>query len=136
MLAAELPKINPENYPAGRRSLEAAYNRVNAFEWGYWLYAFSLLFLLPVLIFWLLIVARQGAGWKAVDVVLFLLGGLVFYGLFYFFGFITYDYNFAFAWFMLMMFSIRMIGFWTAAVITAIVAAGLSLVVEPASIKT
>jgi hypothetical protein len=56
---------------------------------------------------------------------------LVFYGLFYFFGFVTYDYQFAFAWFMLMMFSIQMTSFWTAAVITAIVGAGLSLVVEP-----
>jgi hypothetical protein len=33
---------------------------------------------------------------------------------------------------MLMMFSIQMTSFWTAAVITAVVAAGLSLVVEPA----
>jgi len=46
MLAAELPKINAENYPAGRRSLEATYNRMNAFEWGYWLYAVALLLLL------------------------------------------------------------------------------------------
>lgn len=46
MLAAELPKINAANYPAARRSLEATYNRVNAFEWGYWLYAFALLLLL------------------------------------------------------------------------------------------
>lgn len=45
-LAAELPKINAENYPAARRSLEATYNRVNAFEWGYWLYALALLLLL------------------------------------------------------------------------------------------
>ncbi len=45
-LAAALPQIHPEAYPQARRGLEAAYNRVNAFEWGYWLYAFSLLFLL------------------------------------------------------------------------------------------
>lgn len=45
-LAEELPKINAEYYPTTRRSLESAYNRANAFEWGYWLYAFSLLFLL------------------------------------------------------------------------------------------
>jgi hypothetical protein len=91
---------------------------------------FSLLFLVPTL-FWLLIAARKGAGGKALNIVLFILGGLVFYGLFYFFGFVTYDYQFAFAWFMLMMFSIQMTSFWTAAVITAIVGAGLSLVVEP-----
>lgn len=46
VLAAELPAINAEFYPTTRRALESAYNRSNAFEWGYWLYAFSLLFLL------------------------------------------------------------------------------------------
>jgi hypothetical protein len=91
---------------------------------------FSLLFFVPLL-FWLLIVNRKGAGGLAINILLFVLGGLVFYGLFYFFGFVIYDYGFAFAWFMLMMFSIQMTSFWTAAVITAIVAAGLSLVVEP-----
>jgi len=89
---------------------------------------FSLLFFLPLL-FWFLIGGRQGLG-KALDILFFLLGGLVFYGLFYFFGFVIYDYGFAFAWFMLMMFSIQMTSFWTAAVITAVAGAGLSLVVE------
>ena len=92
--------------------------------------AFSLLFMAPLL-FWFLIAGRKGAGGKALDLLLFLLGGLVFYGLFYFFGFVVYDYSWAFAWFLLMMFSIRMIGFWTAVAITAIAGAGLSLVVEP-----
>jgi cytochrome c-type biogenesis protein CcsB len=46
VLAAELPKINPSQYPTTKRTLEAAYNRVNAFEWGYWLYALALLTLL------------------------------------------------------------------------------------------
>ena len=95
---------------------------------------FSLLFLVPTL-FWLLIAERKGAGGKAMNIILFLLGGLVFYGLFYFFGFVTYDYNFAFAWFMLMMFSIQMTSFWTAAVITAVVGAGLSLIVEPVAAR-
>lgn len=45
-LAAELPKINAEIYPTTKRSLEVTYNKVHAFEWGYWAYAFSLLFLL------------------------------------------------------------------------------------------
>lgn len=45
-LAEELPKINAASYPTSRRSLEAMYNRVNAFEWGYWLYAFALVALL------------------------------------------------------------------------------------------
>lgn len=42
-LARELPTINAPFYPTTRRSLELSYNRVNAFEWGYWLYAFSFL---------------------------------------------------------------------------------------------
>lgn len=45
-LAEVLPQIHAEVYPAGRRSIELAYNRSNAFEWGYWTYAFSLLALL------------------------------------------------------------------------------------------
>lgn len=45
-LAAELPRINPQVYPTTRRAIEATYNRVNAFEWGYWAYAFSLVTLL------------------------------------------------------------------------------------------
>lgn len=45
-LATELPKINPGVYPTGRRSLEVVYNKVNAFEWGYWAYFLSLLMLL------------------------------------------------------------------------------------------
>ena len=95
---------------------------------------FSLLFLAPTF-FWLLIAGRKGARGKALDIVFFLLGGLVFYGLFYFFGFVIYDYNFAFAWFMLMMFSIQMTSFWTAVVITSVVGAGLSLVVEPSALR-
>jgi cytochrome c-type biogenesis protein CcsB len=46
VLATELPRINASHYPTTKRTLEAAYNRVNAFEWGYWLYALSLLTLL------------------------------------------------------------------------------------------
>lgn len=45
-LALELPKINSEVYPTTKRELEVTYNKVHAFEWGYWAYAFSLLFLL------------------------------------------------------------------------------------------
>jgi hypothetical protein len=40
-LAEVLPTINAELYPTTRRSLELAYNRSNAFEWGYWAYFFS-----------------------------------------------------------------------------------------------
>ncbi len=45
-LAAELPKINPEMYPTSHRGIELAYNRANAFEWGYWMYCLSLITLL------------------------------------------------------------------------------------------
>lgn len=45
-LAIELPKINAAYYPTTKRTLEATYNRLNAFEWGFWLYAFALLGLL------------------------------------------------------------------------------------------
>ncbi|MBX3360488.1 MAG: cytochrome c biogenesis protein CcsA [Phycisphaeraceae bacterium] len=40
-LAAELPKVNQPLYPTGRAGLELAYNRTNAFEWGYWIYMLS-----------------------------------------------------------------------------------------------
>ncbi len=42
-LGAELPRINAPNYPGSRRDLELTYNRVNAFEWGYWIYGLALL---------------------------------------------------------------------------------------------
>lgn len=91
---------------------------------------FSLLFFVPLL-FWFLIRGRSGAG-KLLDILFFLLGGLMVYALIYFFGFLTLRYNFAMLWYMLNTFSIRMISFPTAAVITAITAAGLSMVVNPA----
>ncbi len=76
-LATELPKINPENYPQGRRSLEAAYNRVNAFEWGYWLYALALLALL--------LAFGTGRKWLAIAGVLTLAAAIGMHG----FGFIA-----------------------------------------------
>lgn len=94
-----------------------------------WLNPFALLFFVPLL-FWLLIAGRRGVG-KILDLLLFLLGGLVVYALIYVFGFITLRYNLAFLWFMMNMFSIRMISFPTAAMITAIIGAGLALVVNP-----
>lgn len=45
-LAVELPRINPAQYPATKRSMERMYNSSNAFEWGFWLYALALLTLL------------------------------------------------------------------------------------------
>jgi len=90
---------------------------------------FSLLFFVPLL-FWFLIGGRHGPG-RALDILLLLLGGLVAYALIYVFGFLTLRYNFLFLWYLMNMFSIRMIGFWTAVMITAVIGAGLSLVVNP-----
>ncbi len=45
-LAAALEAINPQTYPTTRRSIEAIYNKANAFEWGLWTYLFSLILLI------------------------------------------------------------------------------------------
>ena len=65
------------------------------------------------------------------DILLFALGGLIIYVLFYFFGFVILRIDWAILWHLMMMFSIGMIGFPTATVITAILAAGLMLVITP-----
>jgi len=90
---------------------------------------FSLLFFFPLL-FWFLIKGRNGIG-RILDILFFLLGGLVIYALIYMFGFITLRYNLAFLWYLLYMFSVRMIGFPLAAMITAVLAAGLSMIIMP-----
>lgn len=89
---------------------------------------FSLLFFVPLL-FWYLIGVRKGAG-RLLDILFFSLGGLMVYALFYFFGFVMQHMDFAVLWYVMMMFSIREIGFLTALAITAILAAGLSMVVN------
>lgn len=90
---------------------------------------FSLLFFVPLL-FWFLIRGRKGAG-RLLDILFFLLGGLVVYFLLYMIGFVVQHTGFAVLWFLMMMFSIGMIGFLTVLAITAIIAAGLSMVVNP-----
>lgn len=45
-LAELLPTINAQQYPEQKRKLEIAYNKSNAFEWGFWLYACSLVALM------------------------------------------------------------------------------------------
>ncbi|MBI3962344.1 MAG: M28 family peptidase [Deinococcus sp.] len=89
---------------------------------------FSLLFMAP-LVGWFLIGGRRGVGW-ALDLGLFMLGGLVVYQLLYLFGFVILRNNFAVLWYVMMMFSIGMISFPAAVAITAIIAAGLSTVVH------
>jgi hypothetical protein len=90
---------------------------------------FSLLFLVPAL-FWFLIAGRRRLG-KLLDIILFLLGGLVVYALIYFFGFGILRNNFNVLWYLLMMFSIQEISFVSTVVITAITGAGLSMIVNP-----
>lgn len=89
---------------------------------------FSLLFMVPLL-FWLLIRERAGRG-RWLNVLFFALGGLVVYGLIYIFGFTVLHMNLAFLWYVMNMFSTRMIGFPIAAIVTAIIAAGLATVVS------
>jgi hypothetical protein len=89
---------------------------------------FSLLFIVPLL-FWFLITGRKGLG-RIVDIALFSLGGLMLYALIYMFGFLILHYNFAFLWMLLNMVADRMVSFPTMVMIAAIIAAGLSMVVE------
>jgi hypothetical protein len=77
---------------------------------------FALLFMLPCL-FWLLIWKRKRIA-ALLNLVLFALGGLLVYAMIYEFGFVVLTLNWAFLWYMLNMFSTRMIPF-----------AGLSLLV-------
>jgi hypothetical protein len=91
---------------------------------------FSLLFFISLL-FWFLIKGRKGVG-RILDILLFLLGGLmVYFVIFYLFGFVLEHMNFATLWYMMMMFSIGEIDPLTALAITAIIAAGLAMVVAP-----
>jgi hypothetical protein len=90
---------------------------------------FSLLFFVPLL-FWFLIRGRKGWG-RILDIIFFLLGGLMVYALFYFFGFVIQKMDFAILWYMMMMFSIGEVGPVTALVIMAIIASGLSMIVPP-----
>jgi len=64
-------------------------------------------------------------------VVFFLLGGLMVYALIYIQGFLKLHYDLAFLWFVMNMFSIRMLSFLSATVVTAIIAAGLTMIVNP-----
>ncbi len=94
---------------------------------------FSLLFLVPIL-FWFFIRRRKRAG-LALNILLFALGGLMAYALIYVFGFTVLRIGWSFLWYLMNMFSTRTIDFPTAAVITAIIAAGLAMFVQPPRIR-
>lgn len=92
---------------------------------------FSLLFLAPCLA-WLWIGGRCGPAWW-IDLGVFLAGGLVVYGLLYYFGFVILRIGWAVLWYVMNMFSIPMVNFPTALVVGAVLASGLSLIVRPAA---
>lgn len=71
-LAEALPEINADTYPGSRRGLELAYNRTNAFEWGYVLYLGSFLGLVLAL--------GTGRRWLAGVGLALLLGGVAMHG--------------------------------------------------------
>jgi ABC-type multidrug transport system permease subunit len=68
---------------------------------------------------------------RILDWVLALGGGLIDYALLYFLGFVILRNNLAILWYILMIFSIREVGFRSMAMTTAIIAAGLAPVVNP-----
>jgi cytochrome c-type biogenesis protein CcsB len=76
-LASEVPKINDNIYPGGRRALELTYNKLDAFEWGYWAYALSLVTLL--------LAFGTGRRWLAATGSVILIAALTLHA----FGFIT-----------------------------------------------
>ena len=90
---------------------------------------FALIFFIPVL-FWFLIRGRSGAG-VILDVVFFLLGGLMIYALIYFFGFLILRYEFVFLWYFMSAISTGMFSFVDVASGAAVMAAGLSMIVNP-----
>jgi len=89
---------------------------------------FALLFFIPVL-FWFLIRGRSGAG-RILDVIFFLLGGLMIYALIYFFGFLILRYEFVFLWYFMTAISTGMFSFVDVAAGAAVMAAGLSMIVK------
>ncbi|MBK5108540.1 MAG: M28 family peptidase [Anaerolineales bacterium] len=90
---------------------------------------FALIFFIPVL-FWFLMGGRKGAG-KILDVVLFILGGLMVYALIYFFGFQILRYEFVFLWYFISAISTGTFSFVDVAAGAAVMAAGLSMIVNP-----
>jgi hypothetical protein len=92
---------------------------------------FALVFFIPIL-FWFLIRGRSGAG-RILDVVFFLLGGLMIYALIYFFGFLILRYEFVFLWYFMSAISTGMFSFVDVAAGAAVMAAGLSMIVKPPS---
>jgi len=87
---------------------------------------FSVILILP-LYFWGLIHHRS-ASYTWMNVVWFLLGGIMIFALIAYFGFVIMQNGFAILWYLMMMFACGMIGFTTSLIITAIMASGILLV--------
>ena len=98
--------------------------------WLLWRNPFSLIFLCPTFV-WIFISGRKRSG-KLIDILIFLSGCLLIFILIYFFGFVIMKNGFAILWYLMMMFSVQMISFPTAALIMACLAVGLGMVVKPA----
>jgi len=62
------------------------------------------------------------------NVVWFLLGGIMIFALIAYFGFVIMQNGFAILWYLMMMFACGMIGFTTSLIITAIMTSGILLV--------
>jgi hypothetical protein len=90
---------------------------------------FALIFIVPVL-FWFLIGGRKRFG-RILDIIFFLLGGLMIYALIYFFGFLILRYGFVFLWYFISAISTGMFSFMDVAAGAAVMAAGLSMIVNP-----
>jgi hypothetical protein len=90
---------------------------------------FALIFFVPLLL-WFLIGGRQGLG-KILDIFLFVFGGLMLYALIYFFGFLILRYGIVFLWYFISAISTGMFSFVDVAGGAAIIAAGLSMLVNP-----
>ncbi len=90
---------------------------------------FALIFFIPVL-FWFLIGGRSGVS-KILDVLFFILGGLMIYALIYAFGFLLLRYGFVFLWYFISAISTGTFSFVDVAAGAAVMAAGLSMIVNP-----
>jgi hypothetical protein len=91
---------------------------------------FSLFFMLPML-FWFLIAHRPSKFGRALDIIFFLLGGLVIYAMVYVQGFLNLRYDFGFLWMLMLMVAVQTFSFIVMLICTAITAAGLSMVIKP-----
>jgi MFS family permease len=89
---------------------------------------FALIFFVPIL-FWFLITGRKGIG-RILDIILFLLGGLMLYALIFFFGFVILRYGIVFLWYFISAISTGMFSFVDVVGGAAIIAAGLSMLVS------